>query len=385
MRLAALYLGNIEFGKLSVFISLATLIAFPLSFGLPTYLIRKTQYINYSRFKSYLHTQALFIVMVMSFITFLFICIRSSFLDSDIYKDFLLATTIICLSYALIREGIQRANHRVLKAVIPEWIIKPCTFLILLFIFKPINFSASAELWVLSLFVSFIIGLILNAKDIYWTHFFSLKIKGTISLIYKGSPFLVASGVTLLNNHLDIIMIAELHSDGEAGIYRVNFMVAQFILLLCVSMTAVKTPRFAKLFATKQLHILSLETRKIARISSLIVVPLFLMLILFPNQLIEFLYSSLFKDPNTLRILAFTYMFDALCGCKAGMLNMSNNEKIVLIVSSLSLFFNLILNYFFIPSYGAEGAAIATLITVIFNGCTLVFYNYYLLGVRVHV
>ena len=104
-----------------------------------------------------------------------------------------------------------------------------------------------------------------------------------------------------------------------------------------------------------------------------------------PKSLILFIFSgpalSLFGEgyvfaKQALWFLLAGQFFAALCGPGAIYLNMTGKQKKLNIILILGLVINVILNLALIPVYGIEGAAAATLISMIFWNSTIVMVIY---------
>jgi O-antigen/teichoic acid export membrane protein len=87
-----------------------------------------------------------------------------------------------------------------------------------------------------------------------------------------------------------------------------------------------------------------------------------LVMILFGKGLLSFIFGAEFLGGYySLVILIVAQLISVTSGSVALLLNMSGHEKKVLYVMAFSMTINVILNLIFIPKFGIEGAAFATL------------------------
>jgi O-antigen/teichoic acid export membrane protein len=85
----------------------------------------------------------------------------------------------------------------------------------------------------------------------------------------------------------------------------------------------------------------------------------------FSNEIINILYGQEYiESVKILRVLSFSIIFASISAVFVKILYAENYEKKYLFKNLLGVFVNIFLNYFLIKSYGALGAAYATLITL---------------------
>lgn len=96
---------------------------------------------------------------------------------------------------------------------------------------------------------------------------------------------------------------------------------------------------------------------------------------LFAKYIINILYGSAYiNSVNALKIIVWYTAFSYIGPIKDIWLMARNKTKYVLIINGFGALLNVVLNYFLIPTWGIEGAAIATLITQILENFILGFF-----------
>ena len=84
---------------------------------------------------------------------------------------------------------------------------------------------------------------------------------------------------------------------------------------------------------------------------------------------VEFISGS-----NVLIIISIAQFVNAISGSVGYIMQMTDNQVIFRNVILIASLINILLNYLLIPMYGINGAAVATLISMIFWNLTLIIY-----------
>ena len=182
-------------------------------------------------------------------------------------------------------------------------------------------------------------------------------------------PMLISTSMFMVMNWTDTIMIGVYMKESQIGIYRLAFKVAALVTFAQFAINSIAAPMFSSFKAKGDMLGLRKMVRNIGYLNVLISVPIFTIIMIFPELLLEIFGDDFKKDGvKPLRILAVASVINALCGPVMYLLNMTGKEKsarnIILVASVL----NLVLNLCLIPHYRVNGAATATaLSTIIWN------------------
>lgn len=96
--------------------------------------------------------------------------------------------------------------------------------------------------------------------------------------------------------------------------------------------------------------------------------PIVLTIIIFRNPILEIFGKEFAEGSYVLIIITLSSFVNAASGNVDQILNMTGNQNDLFKLNIIALFSNVILNYFLIPIYGINGAAVASFIsTVIIN------------------
>jgi O-antigen/teichoic acid export membrane protein len=184
-------------------------------------------------------------------------------------------------------------------------------------------------------------------------------------LVLKQSlPYALLILLMMMYTRIDAVMIERLMVNGDeaAGIYAQGFRYLDAVNMFAMLFAGILLPIFARLLRQKESvnEITSLAFRLLFGMSVLIGITCFF----FQKELIELRYENTVPDASVsfgLLILSFipismTYVFGALLTANG---SLSQLNKLAMIGVGI----NILLNYFWIQSYGIVGAAFATLIT----------------------
>ncbi|MFN2489122.1 MAG: oligosaccharide flippase family protein [Actinomycetota bacterium] len=171
----------------------------------------------------------------------------------------------------------------------------------------------------------------------------------------------------------DAIILGIFRPSSAVGIYVVATRVTLLATLVAGPVATSFAPRIADLY--RRGHLEELQ-RSYALVTSWIVrlgLPGFLLLILFPEQLLSIFGPGFAAAAGITVVLACAQMFNAATGPCGFMLLMSGHATLVMLTNVVSVIMNVGLNLWLIPRYGVTGAAFAwTLEIVAMNSVRLV-------------
>ena len=188
-------------------------------------------------------------------------------------------------------------------------------------------------------------------------------------LIYSYPMFLTSSMMFLIT-YTDIFMISYFISESDVGFYSAALKIASVVTFILASLNGYIAPQISSAYAKGEFSKIKKIYRYSLKIILFVSIPIFLLIILLPNQLMSIFGSNFYQYGNVLLILGIASLINALCGSVGYILNMTDNQAIYMKIISIGLIINIILNYFLIPIYSIIGAAIATLISTAFWNIT---------------
>lgn len=295
-------------------------------------------------------------------------------------KGFLLALWLIPLSgmlYAL--TGILKGLNHVIWSQLPEFILRPLLFCLILlsFLFSHDSFEIydAIAAYIISAFVALGFAFILLFRFLpqnFWNSGseFAWKTWG-LAL----GPLILTSGLMLVNQNADILMVGSLLGAEQAGLYQVATRTATLLLIVISSVNAIITPLLARHYAENDLFEMQRLITKASLLITLATVPLVIILTFAASYLLPFLYGDAYiASQDAFIYLIWAQAFNALAGPVGMVVIMTGRQKIGSLCIAASTIVNLGLNYILIPLYGIEGAAVATAVSILVWNILLSFF-----------
>jgi len=201
-----------------------------------------------------------------------------------------------------------------------------------------------------------IIKLDIKISDLYFDKFFAIKILKTCT------PLVIVAGSAILQSRIDQLMLKHLASNFELGNYSATMRVTDIAYMF---IGIIATSLYSKLINTndnqeKFSHLVIV----LMRITFLVSFAIFLTFFF----LGDFITSIIFGDEfslagELLSILAFGILINFPSAVYTKLLYVKNLEKKFMYIVISGFAINTLLNYILIPTYGANGAAYATITT----------------------
>ena len=200
----------------------------------------------------------------------------------------------------------------------------------------------------------------------------SLKKKKPYNLKKHINPvftLFAATAVITIYTNFDVSMIGFIRSENEVGLYNAALNFKIIIMSVSTTVTSVLIPGIAYNFQKKNLPELNRLIINSLRVSMILALPLAIFVFIFSEDILHFVCGNEFLSASvTLRVLMVCVIPLILTNLFGNQLLISlGDEKIYSQSVTVGLCVNIVLNYYLIPIFGAAGAAIATLITELWN------------------
>lgn len=198
--------------------------------------------------------------------------------------------------------------------------------------------------------------------------------KNVKEIIQYSSFIIVSGGVAVMLVDFDKVMIAQYLPISENALYSVAIFISTVIIVPSRAMTQIIAPITARLMAENKLDELNDLYKKSA--INLQVVGGFIMILIFVN--IKQMYHLIPKEYSggilAVFLIGLSKFYDVLLGNNNSIIVNTKYYRTVLLLGIFTVALMIVLNMIFIPMYGIEGSAFATLVTVmIYNTIKLLF------------
>ena len=182
------------------------------------------------------------------------------------------------------------------------------------------------------------------------------------ALIKESYPVFFSSIMILLYLKFDTIMLGFLKTEKEVGIYSAIYRIILFFIAfrtIAINTIFPQLSKYCKTSKDKLINIINFSQK----ISIMVVLPLGVSCTILANKIILLLYGHQYLQGTIVfQILIWDFVILGINFIFPQFIIAYNKQKIHMYVAIIGAVVNIILNFFFIPKYGIEGAAFATLI-----------------------
>ena len=196
----------------------------------------------------------------------------------------------------------------------------------------------------------------------------------TITEIFKtSSPMALSAIAYFIMQSIDIIILSIYEGFDQIAYYSVSVKLAMLTTLALMSVNIVIAPRIAEIYENQNMQKLQMLIKHSTRIIFLISICVLSVLFFFSEEILGLFGQGYVIANNVLLFLLAAQFFNAVSGPGAIYLNMTGRQKTLNKILVSALIINISLNFYLIPTLGINGAAIATLASlIIWNTITTV-------------
>lgn len=179
-------------------------------------------------------------------------------------------------------------------------------------------------------------------------------------LMRTALPLVSVSMMMLVVRWTDTLMLGYLASPKEVGLYNIAFRISNLANFFLVAISAVASPKIAAMYNSGELVALTRLVRVAGLFTAVCAAPFLILVLWLPSWLLAFFGAEFVDASLALRILVLGHYCCAAAGPLVAVLAMTGLERQMRNAISLMALFNFVLNWFLIPRYGIEGAAISS-------------------------
>lgn len=309
------------------------------------------------------------------------------FIGFSNYGLLLLLSMIVIRSMVAILDGYLQGKGNVVQVTLLNSVINnilKMVFFVILILLNVDSLSAALFSFVLSEIITIFLrtAQISNVLQIKNNSMLNLSLEEKRTFIKYSLTVALISGIGLMLQNIDKIMISTFLDLNRVGIYKVA---QNYVNLISVFVTPFIAfwPVISKLYNENNIGQIETEMKRIVRIVTYLVVPMFFIFLFLGNDLLAiFGEAYVTKEAKlALIILAFSFLIDAISGPIGSILTMTKYAKLALYNNLVSLLINITLNFILINRFGIVGVAIATGISIIANNLISIIQVKLLLGI----
>ena len=177
-------------------------------------------------------------------------------------------------------------------------------------------------------------------------------------------PLMFAQSVQFIMAWTDKLMLGNMMGSEEVGIYFTAFKLSMFASIALMAINSIASPKFAEMFAKNDMAGLKKVAHQSSKMIFLATLPLVLLFFAFPEFLLG-LFGEEFKvGVKAFVFLSFGKLISSFSGSAGNILQMTGKQVIFMNVLFVGAIVNVILNFFLIPKFGINGAALASMISL---------------------
>jgi O-antigen/teichoic acid export membrane protein len=176
------------------------------------------------------------------------------------------------------------------------------------------------------------------------------------SLVGVFTPFLV---------WVDRLIVGHFRTPAETGIYQAVSQTSTIFAIILSAFAAIFMPIIADLYRKKEFDRLEELFRVSTKWGLYISLPVFVMLVLFPREILAYVFDGRYiAGWLPLIILSIGQLVNVGTGAIGPVLVMTGHQKRWSILTGIALAVNICLNWFLVPRYGLTGAAVSTAVSL---------------------
>ena len=358
------YLGVSDYGILGFAISLTGILAITIDFGMSTHIIRHIA-TDYDSAPKYLGNviplKSLLSIGTLVLTLIILILLKSNELTITITLLFTIER-IINSFIALLNGSFQAFEEGKYQGI--------GNSILNLLLFAFIIISVYTDLGIYGITISYLIANLIALIYLYYVFNknitkpkFEFDKDFCKKVIIISIPFAATSILYSIYYSIDVVMLNQMVGNYATGIYNATYKLISILTLFYSVYAAVVYPVMSKMFKNdKKLLIITFE--KSIKYLMLIIIPIAIATMIYSTDIIQFIYGHEYDAAAApLSILIWTITLLLVNGVCNMLLNASYKEITITKIYAIAAVVNVVLNFFLIPNYSYNGAALATVLS----------------------
>lgn len=194
-------------------------------------------------------------------------------------------------------------------------------------------------------------------------------------LLVDGFPLLFAGLAVAMYMRIDVVMLQHMKGAGEVGVYAAAVKVSEVLYFLPGIMVSSIAPALINAYKT-DLASYTFNVRRLYFVSTWISIVVAIPVCAMSDLIVRLLFSSTFSDAaGVLSIHTWASVAVYLGVASSQCLVIEGLQKISFYRTLMGCALNIVLNIALIPTWGATGAALATVVSYFFATYSMLFYK----------
>jgi O-antigen/teichoic acid export membrane protein len=184
-------------------------------------------------------------------------------------------------------------------------------------------------------------------------------------LLVKSSPFMVAALLFFMKGWIDTLMIGMFMESTDVGIYNIALKLTALLGITLSAVSAVSMPEFSEAYSSNNVDKLKESVQRSSAIVFYSSLPIFLFLLLFPDQILSLFGTEFLTGKTAFTILLIGGFVNAYFGLAGYFMKMTGCQVALQNITMATVFIGVILNLLLIPKFRIDGAAYATVFSIL--------------------
>ena len=196
-------------------------------------------------------------------------------------------------------------------------------------------------------------------------------------------PMAISAIAYFIMQGIDVLILTIYSSFESVAYYSVAVKLSTLTALSLLSVNIVVAPKIAEIYEKRKTDELQLLIKKSTRLIFVISIFLLSFIFLFSEHILSLFGPNYIVASAPLVILLSAQLYNSLSGPSAIYLNMTGKQRVLNLILIVGLLTNIFLNLYLIPNYGMNGAAIATLVSLVLWNSMAAIYIYFKDSIKV--
>ena len=307
--------------------------------------------------------------------------------DQELLGPFMVGLLLVPLmSLTSLRQAAMQGLNRVLLGRLPDTIVLPGTFLLLVvvaavFLGERFDAESAIALNVGAVGIAFVVGIVLLRMVLpQAAHDAAPEYEGR-AWVRAGIPLLGIAVLFVINGQVGTILVGALGGAAEAGTFNVAFRVATFTSFFFLAATYPLYPSVARLWAVGDREAIQRLLTRAGRVVLALSCVIGAVVILAARPLLEVFGPEFAEGTTALRILVLGELLKVAAGFGGLALVMTPHETAMAQGTAVGVALNLGLLAVLVPIWGVTGAAVALSASSLAAGAAVAWLAWRRLGV----
>ncbi len=181
-------------------------------------------------------------------------------------------------------------------------------------------------------------------------------------LLRASSPIFITTVMQLLMSWAGTLILAAYAPESDVGIYNALVRISTLSTITVLAVNSGMMPKFAIAHASGNRNELKKIAENSVRIIFLSALPIFMLLLAFPEWVLRLFGKDFSGHEDSLYVLLFGQLFVVCSGLPSQILNMTDQQHLMRNISIVAACLNVLFCFLLIPSLGILGACIAQVI-----------------------